>query len=108
MSRCLAWKNTIILTAPDREAAYAKAVSLGEQACSEFWDSSNEKRKGHWVFEGLTSLLPICDELTDGAEILWVEYQNKSVGKIRSYVKEKAQLEVFDDTPAIGDLPGIK
>ena len=101
-SRCLAWENTIILQATDREAAYAKAVSLASQYSSEFEDNSRN-RKGHWVFEGLTNLLPIYDELEDGAEILWVEHQNRTIRKIRSQVKRKEQLEVFDDTPSIGD-----
>ena len=101
-SRCLAWENTIILQAPDREAAYAKAVSLASQYSSEFEDDSGN-RKGHWVYEGLTSLLPIHDELQDGAEILWVEHRNRTVRKVRSWVRRKEQLEAFDDTPAVGN-----
>jgi len=55
------------------------------------------------VFEGLISLLPIYDELKDGAEIIWVEHENKTIGKVRSWVRHKHELEVFDDTLAIGD-----
>ncbi|WP_338844900.1 DUF4288 domain-containing protein [Massilia sp. W12] len=102
-SRCWAWENTIILQAPDREAAYEKALALAEQDCgSEFEGSKN--RKGRWVFEGLTSLLAIHEELQDGAEILWEEHDNRTLGKIRSWIKRKDELEVFDDTPAVGDL----
>lgn len=103
-SRCLTWQNTIILQAPDREAAYAKAVSLASTYSAEFDDGAVDGRKGHWVFEGLTSLLPIYDELEDGAEILWVEHRNRTVQKIRSWVKQKDELEAFDDTAAFGDL----
>lgn len=102
-SRCLAWENTIILQAPDREAAYEKAIALASQQTSQFEDSTRNNRKGHWVFEGLTSLLAIHEELTDGAEILWVEHNNRTVKKVRSWVKRKDELEVFDDTPSIGD-----
>jgi hypothetical protein len=102
-SRCLSWENTIVLQAPDREAAYAKAVFLASQHSSEFMDDSRS-RKGHWIFEGLTSLLPIYDELEDGAEILWVEHRNRTIRKIQSRVKQKEQLEAFDDTPSIGDI----
>jgi len=100
--RCLAWENTIILQAPNREEAYEKAIQLASRNSSEFQDHK-VKRNGHWVFEGLTSLLAIHDELEDGAEILWVEHRNRTVGKIKSWIKEKHELEVFDDTPAIGD-----
>ena len=102
-SRCLAWENTIVLRASDREAAYAKAVSLASQNSSEFSDDSNSARKGHWVFEGLVSLLPIHDDLKDGAEVLWTEHRNRTIGKVRSWVKRKDDLEVFDDTPSSGD-----
>ncbi|MFZ6749350.1 DUF4288 domain-containing protein [Undibacterium sp. Ren11W] len=102
-SRCLAWENTIILQAPDREAAYEKAVSLATQISSEFEDGTRHGRKRSWVFEGLTSLLAIHDELKDGAEILWIEHKNRTVKKIRSLVKKKEELEVFDDTPSVGD-----
>lgn len=103
-SRCLAWENTIILRAPDREAAYEKAISLASDNSSQFECGTKKIRKGHWVFEGLTSLLAIHEELTDGAEILWVEHQNRTVRKVRSLVKRKEELEVFDDSPAIGDI----
>ena len=102
-SRCLAWENTIILQAPDREAAYEKAISLASNNSSQFEYGTKKSRKGHWVFEGLTSLLAIHEELTDGAEILWVEHQNRTVRKVRSLVKRKEELEVFDDSPAVGD-----
>lgn len=101
-SRCTAWENTIIIQAPDREAAYEKAVKLASADTTEFQDQEG-KRTGRWVFEGLTSLLPIYDELKDGAEILWVEHENKTIGKVRSWVRQKQELEVFDDTLAIGD-----
>lgn len=108
-SRCLAWENTIILQAPDRETAYTKAVSLASsRGCSAFEDSTKNNRKGHWVLEGFVSLLPIYDELEDGAEILWTEYRNRTVGKVRSWIRQKDELEVFDDTPSIGDgVPNI-
>lgn len=100
-SRTDAWENTIILKAPNRDAAYEKALQLA-QSSSTFQDEKG-KRTGHWVVDGLTSLLPIYDELEDGTEILWEEHSNRTVRKIRSWVKEKHELEVFDDTPAIGD-----
>jgi len=102
-SRCLAWENTIIIKAPNREAAYKKAIKLAKIS-SEFSDAKGN-RTGHWVFEGLTSLLPIYDKLEDGAEILWVEHNNRTISKIRSWTKKKHELEAFDDTPAIGDIP---
>ncbi len=103
-SRCTAWENTIILEAPDREAAYEKAMRIAAEAAeaNEFEDDQ-AKRKGRFVLEGIASLLPIYEELCDGAEILWSEHENKTVKRVRSWVRQKHELEVFDDTPAVGD-----
>jgi hypothetical protein len=98
--RCLAWENTIILKAKDRNEAYRKAVRLGKLANGqEMWEADSG-RKGAWRFEGLTSLLPIYEELEDGAEVMWRKYANRTVKKIRALAKPKEKLEAFDDKPA--------
>jgi hypothetical protein len=69
------------------------------------WDRKNkstfsdatDKRTGRWVFEGLTSLLPIYDELEDGAEILWRDHSGRTLKRVRAMVKKKNELEAFDD-----------
>jgi hypothetical protein len=96
-SRCIAWENTIILQAPDREAAYQKAIDIGSLSNGTTFQNEDGTRNGRWVFEGLTSLLPIYDKLEDGAEILWQEHDGKTMGKIKSYIKQKHELEVFED-----------
>ncbi len=101
-TRCKAWENTIILKAKDREAAYKKVLRLTKSR-SDFGDAKG-RRTGRWVFEGITSLLPIYDELTDGAEVLWIEYRNRKYKTIKSWTKQKMELEVFDDTLAVGDF----
>jgi hypothetical protein len=95
-SRCTAWENTIILKAKDRDSAYSKAVRLGSANKSTFSDDAS-KRTGRWVFEGLTSLLPIYDELADGAEILWRDHSGRTLKRVRSMVKKKNELEAFDN-----------
>jgi hypothetical protein len=106
-SRCVAWKNTIVINAQDRQIAYKKALIIGRghSKASAFWHPRT-KRTGRWVFVGLTSLLPIYEALEDGAEILWTEYPNRTIRKIHSLAKKKHELEAFDDTPSEGDRPG--
>lgn len=94
-ARCTAWENTIILKAKTRESAYSKAVKLGAASKSTFSDPSGT-RTGRWIFEGLTSLLPIYDDLQDGTEILWVDHSGRTLKKLRALVKKKSELEVFD------------
>lgn len=105
-ARCLAWRNTIILKAPNREKAYKKALALAAKNCGNFWDPSNPSRKGRWVVEGLSNLLPIYEKLGDGAEISWEEYENTTISRVRTLTRNKQDLECFDDTPAIGDKAG--
>ncbi len=93
---CLAYENTILIKAPDRESAYKKALKTC-QSSSEKWQNYGDERPGRWVVEGLTSLLPIYEKLEDGAEIIWHVYAGKRVSKIRSRVKSKQQLECFRD-----------
>lgn len=95
-SRCTAWENTIIFKAKNRDSAYSKAVRLGSLNKSTFSDTT-DKRTGRWVFEGLTSLLPIYDELEDGAEILWRDHSGRTLKRVRAMVKKKSELEAFDD-----------
>ena len=95
--KCRAWKNTIILKARDREAAYKKALKEGKRnAGGEGYDATG-KRKGTWKFEGLTSLIPIYERLEDLAEIYWTEDYPISVGQVKKMVCRKRELEAFDD-----------
>ena len=51
----------------------------------------------------MTRLLAIHKAPTVGAEVMWEEYEGRTVGKIRSWVKQKHELEAFDDTPPDSD-----
>jgi hypothetical protein len=95
--RCLAWENTILIQAPNREQAYRKAVAAGRVGDrSEAWDADT-KRKGCWRYEGVTSLLPIYEPLEDGSEIMWTEHTGRSVRTVQQLVKKKRALAAFDD-----------
>ena len=104
--RCLAWENTIILKARNREDAYQKAVALSRRGYNrgghggEAWNVEGTRpgRKGAWSYEGLTRLLPIYDKLEHGAEVLWREHKGRTVRTILSFVRSKRELEAFDDS----------
>lgn len=97
-SRCKVWKNTRLIRASDREAAYAKAMKLGAESLP------SRTIHGEWRFAGITELLPVYEELADGAEILWGSYE-MSVKTLKSQMKKKRELGVFDDTLREGDIP---
>lgn len=94
--RCLAWENQILITAGSPEEAYDKALEHGRlHEEGKAWDSRNKAREGHWRFEGLTSLLAVYDEPSDGSEITWTQHESRSVRKVESWAKSKDELEVF-------------
>jgi Domain of unknown function (DUF4288) len=97
--RCLAWENTIIFQARDREAAYRKAIRLGRNGNTRTWYRTglNGQGKARWVFEGLTDLLPVYDDLEDGAELFYRAHHSRSVATIKKLVKPKRSLSVFRD-----------
>ena len=93
--RCLAWENTILIQAKNREAAYRKVRTRGKHA--EGNPAQINNRRGRWRFEGLTSLLPIYEELRDGAEVRWEKHENVTVRRVQSWIRQKKKLETFDD-----------
>jgi len=98
--RCHAWTNTVIFKAEDRDAAYQKALKIGKTSDSvtNGWHQEGIDRKGAWVFEGLSSLLPIYDKIDpDGTEILFENNENITVRRVKSLARTKEELEVFDD-----------
>ena len=98
--RCLAYENTILVQAKEREHAYRKARAVRKSYSSKwrlYGETPEASRLGRWVFEGLSMLIPIYEELEDGAEILWSAYSRKRVRTVRSWIKQKTQLETFRD-----------
>jgi len=100
--RCLAYENTVLLKAKNREEAYRKLIALGSIKTSECWDTFTGRR-GVWRFEGPRQLLPIYDKIDDGAEVLWTVHRNRPVRSIQSLVRTRKQLPVFDDSEEPGD-----
>jgi len=99
--RCRAWSNVVVLKARDRHHAYRKAMRYGEltKGVENDWVDVSSRRHGKLIFEGLAILLPVYDEFDeDGCEILFEDHENITVGRVQSWVRQKPDLEVFDDT----------
>ncbi len=92
-SRCIAWENQHLVKAKNPEQAYKKALKIGQESESEYVNTDGENVK--WIFEGLTTLVPVYEELEDGAEIIWIEHENKAIKTIKKRVKTKEHLEAF-------------
>ncbi len=91
--RCLAWENQHLIKAKNPDEAYKKALKIGKESEDEYVNTDGENVK--WVFEGLTTLIALYEDLEDGAEIIWIEHENKAVKTIKGWIKSKENLEVF-------------
>ena len=65
------WNNYRLIKAEDWRTAFLKATAMGETNAR----AGNDAFTGHQEFIGVTDLLPIYDELEDGAEVLWQELE---------------------------------
>jgi hypothetical protein len=89
------WENLILINAQSPEEAYQKAIKHG-------FDSEGEVtidgRKGRSKFKGLKTLVPVYEDIEDGAEIEWLEYVVEK-DKLDSLVKSKENLPAFQPSP---------
>jgi hypothetical protein len=96
--RCRAWSNIVVLKARDRNQAYNKAMKYGKLGKNGYdMVDTVTRRKARLVFEGIASLLPLYDPFDeDGTEILFEDHENVTVGRVKRWVRQKKDLEVFD------------
>ncbi len=89
--RFLTWENTIIVKANDLNEAYEKTVTIAKEH-TEPYKGGSEGVDVQWVFEGVTYILPIYEDLEDGAEIMWAEHRPRKLRNIRKRVRQKDKI----------------
>src|SRR5690606_34314622 len=89
--RFLSWENTIIVKAESFDEAYDKVIENAALNTKPY-KGGVDVVPVQWVFEGVTELLPIYEELEDGAEIMWSEHNSRKLRTLRKWVKEKHDL----------------
>jgi hypothetical protein len=87
----LLWENTILVKATDLDSAYDRAVEIAKENC-EPYKGGNEGVAVQWVFEGITEVVPVYEELEDGAEIMWSEREGVTLREIRKLVRKKGEF----------------
>ncbi|WP_250626805.1 DUF4288 domain-containing protein [Pinirhizobacter soli] len=78
----LVWENTVIVRAEDLEEAFQKVEAVGLQQ-TEPYQGGSEGVPVQWIFEGITSLLPIYEALEDGSEIMWEKHDSVKLSELR-------------------------
>lgn len=90
--RFLTWENTILVKARNLDHAYDKVVAIAKEHTKPYKGGPAPGVDVQWVFEGVTELLPIYEELEDGAEIMWSEHPSHTLKTIRSWAKTKKKF----------------
>ena len=89
------WENWILIKADSPEEAYKKAIENGRMEEQErFWTDDDKRREGHMRFVGLKDLLIICDDLEDGAELVWNAWVAPRT-ELETLVRAKEDLHAF-------------
>jgi hypothetical protein len=87
--RATTYGNYILINAATPSDAYDKAVIIGKSYSYSF-KSRNQKMK--WKFVGIGDLLPIYEDIENGAEIMWRDYGNIQAKRIKKIVSSKKEL----------------
>jgi hypothetical protein len=88
--------NYLLIKSASLAKAYDKAEIIGQNYNYIFRNEDGIDLKNSFV--GIGDLLPIYEDLEDGAEILWADYGSISARKARSYVKPRAEWLALRNT----------
>jgi Domain of unknown function (DUF4288) len=89
--RFLTWENTILVKAEGVVEAYDKIVRFA-QMNTDPYKGGAEGVDVQWIFEGVTEVLPVYEEIEDGCEIMWAKY-TKKLKNIRNRARARSDFE---------------
>ena len=72
LRRVTTWGNHHLIKADSPEQAFDKAVILGKEKNYKFTNS--DKIEMESIFVGIGELIPIYEDIEDGAELMWTDY----------------------------------
>lgn len=90
LRRVTTWGNHHLIKADSPEKAYDKAVKIGKEA--EYIFTNTDKIEMEWIFVGIGELLPIYENIEDGAELMWTDYGFISNRRTMKMPYEKNEL----------------
>ncbi|CAK8717902.1 MAG: protein of unknown function (DUF4288) [Candidatus Electronema aureum] len=84
----LAWENTVLVKADSIEKAYDKIEQIA-QSSTEPYQAGETAVLVQWLYEGITELLPVYENIEDGCEIMWRERRPVKLKNLRKLVRSK-------------------
>ena len=89
--RFLSWENTVLVKAKTIEAAYSKVERIGKLE-SEPYKGGPNGIDVQWEYLGVTNVLPIYEEIADGAEIAWAERPPRALKTLQRRIVKKSAI----------------
>ena len=90
LRRVTTWGNHHLIKANSPEEAFDKAEKIGKENQYKFTNTDNLEME--WIFVGIGELLPIFEDIEDGAELMWNDYGFISNRRTMRMRYEKAEL----------------
>lgn len=90
--RFLSWQNTILVKAKSLDHAFEKVVKVANSQTTPY-KGGPDGIPVQWIFEGVTELLPVYEEIEDGSEIMWCERKPRTLSNLRKLVKPKSAFK---------------
>ena len=85
-----AWENTVIVQADSLKKAYEKIEIIGKDHAEPY--TNVDQKSVQWEYLGITEVIPIYEDLEDGAEIAWTSHNPKKLKNLKSRVKSLEEL----------------
>jgi len=89
--RCLTWTNTILIQALSISEAYDKALKKGKENYSIRYKATSGETV-NWRVLGLSSLVPIYEDIEDGAEIAFTDEGRISAKRSENMIMSKREI----------------
>lgn len=89
LRRCIVYGNIHLIRADSIEEAYEKAEKIGKEGNYDFKNANKMDMK--WEFIGIGDILPIYEDIEDGAELMFTDYGFISAKRSNAFVKTKAE-----------------
>lgn len=87
LRRCIVYGNYHMIKAESVEEAYDKAEKIGREGNFNFKNADKKDMK--WEFIGIGDLLPIYEDIEDGAELMFTDYGFISAKRSAGFTKSR-------------------
>ncbi|MFT3736686.1 MAG: DUF4288 domain-containing protein [Rhodocyclaceae bacterium] len=90
-ARFVSWENTVLVKASTIEAAFTKVEKIGQKN-SKPYEGGQQGVHVQWEYLGVTEVLPIYEDIEDGAELAWIERAPRKLKNLKQRVKPKSAI----------------